>query len=62
LKERAEFWSVEYAGEVGEDWGGWFGDKVDWVPPVMEAVRWEEAAMAAAEGFKEELSVRVWFS
>jgi hypothetical protein len=35
------------------------GEGCDCEPPVMEAVRWEEAASAAADGSRLELSVKV---
>lgn len=43
-------------GDVGEGMFGWLGDVVCWEPPLMEAVRWEEAATAAAEGSRLEPS------
>lgn len=43
-----------YAGDVGDGCGGALGD-ICW-PPFMDAVRCEEAASAAAEGSREELS------
>jgi hypothetical protein len=55
LKER--FWFCEYAGEVGDGCGTEFGDIC--CPPVIEAVRCEDAAIAAAEGSRDELSTSV---
>lgn len=43
-------------GDVGDGMFGWLGDVVGWEPPLMEAVRWEEAATAAAEGSRFEPS------
>ena len=45
-----------YAGEVGEGCGIVLGD-ICW-PPAIDAVRCEEAARAAAEGSRDELSTR----
>ena len=47
----------EYAGEVGEGCGAELGDI--WGPPVIVAVRCDDAASAAAEGSNEELSSSV---
>lgn len=47
---------VWYAGEVGEGCGMALGD-ICW-PPAIEAVRCEDAARAAAEGSRDELSTK----
>ena len=55
LRKSRVYWRLccVYAGEVGEGWAMEFGD-ICGRPSLRDAVRCEEAAMAAAEGSKEE--------
>ena len=53
---KGRFWVCVYAGEVGEGCGAELGD-ICW-PPVMVAVRCDDAANAAAEGSNDELSTK----
>ena len=48
-----------YAGEVGDGTGIAFGEVFARDPPDIEAVRWLDAAVAAAEGSREEESINV---
>ena len=49
-------WLWYVFGDVGEGILTWFGEVEFCCPPLIEAVRWFEAARAAAEGSKFELS------